>query len=835
MFCLASSLLYAEGQPFDLAGPKVDVHVKRGEVTLPISETPNLLPGDRLWIHPDLPDSQATHFVLVVAFLRGSTNPPPPDWFTRVETWTREVRDEGVFVKVPPEAQQALLFLAPETGGDFATLRNAVRGRPGLFVRAAQDLQAASWERMRLDTYLDDVKVTSQFDPAALKTRTEMAARSLGIKINESCFQKPADQQASCLSQNSEGMVLDDANAQSLVAQLANGNALDLMNQLSYSTMGGAGAYSPYIGAIVDTARILSSLHTAHFQYIPALALPKADSLNLRLNMPPSFINPKSVVVVALPPIGSSRPEPLHPVNPSDSFCAKKPGQVLPAEGAPLVFATAMAHDLFLHIESGGAKHAALDVPVTADPGKGGLVPTQAISALPGGDLTAVVRGKWGFDNWEGPRYQLVAALQGKWTLAASDQSALVVGRDDMLHIDGPSAVCVEKVEAQTAGNHTLALQWKSPKPGALEVTVPLQDASPGPVSVAVYQFGLAQPDRLALEAYDAAASLEGLRLSEGDETALLKGTRLDEVAKAEIDGIELTPGVMNRVGDLDGLLMTAGGSTASLVPGKHYVAHVDLKDGRALTAPVTIDPPRPQVMLLSKGVQNDLSAPQPPVQLGSADDLPIEGRLVFFLKSVVPQAFPRDEKVEVAAGDSSFHTMLTFSDGNLMLEDAHTAVGSLEPLARFGASAFGPVRVRAVSADSATGDWLPLGTLVRLPGFSTLRCPRSPAKPCVLSGTNLFLATSFAATPDFDNPYDVTPQFTGTQLPVPHPVNGVLYMKLRDDPATVQALTLPVTPMQTVTLPAAPVTAPATAPTASPVGQKTPGAQAQSPAPNPQ
>jgi hypothetical protein len=828
IFCLASSFLYAEGPPFDLSGPKVDVHVKRGDVTLPISETPNLLPGDRLWIHPDLPESQATHYVLVVAFLRGSTNPPPADWFTRVETWTREVRDEGVFVKVPPEAQQALLFLAPETGGDFTTLRNAVRGRPGLFVRAAQDLQAASWERMRLEVYLDDVKVTSQFDPAALKTRTEMAARSLGIKINENCFQKPADQQASCLSQNSEGIVLDDANAQSLVAQLANGNTLSLMNDISSTTMGGGGAYSAYIGAIVDTARILSSLHTAHFQYIPALALPRADSLNLRLNMPPSFINPKSVVVVALPPIGSSRPEPLHPVNPSDSFCAMKQGPVLPAEGAPLVFATAMAHDLFLHIESGGAKHATLDVPVTADPGKGGLVPTQAIAALPGGDLTAVVRGKWGFDNWEGPRYQLVAALPGKWTLAASDQSALVVGRDDTLHIDGPSTVCVEKVEAQTAGKATLELQWKTPKPGALEVTVPLKDASPGPVSVAMYQFGLAQPDRLELEAYDAAASLEGLTLSEGDESALLKGTRLDEVAEAKIDGIELTPSILNRVGDLDELLMTAGGSTARLVPGKRYRAHVDLKDGRVLSAQVTVDPPRPQVTLLSKGVQNDVSAPQPPVQLGSADDLPIEGRLVFFLKSVVPQAFPRDEKVEVAAADSSFHTLLTFSDGSLILEDAQTVVGSLQPLARFGASAFGPVRVRAISADGTAGDWQPLGTLVRLPGFNTLRCPRSPAKPCVLIGTNLFLATSFAATPDFDNPADVPPQFTGTQLAVPHPVNGVLYMKLRDDPATAQTLTLPVTPMRTVTLPAAPVTAPATAPRASPEGQNTPSATVQ-------
>ena len=117
--CLASTGRCADSPAFDLSGQKVDVRVKRGDVTLPISETPNLLPGDRLWIHPGLPASQSTHFVLVVAFLRGATNPPPPEWFSRVETWSREARDEGVFVIVPAEAQQALIFLAPETGGDF--------------------------------------------------------------------------------------------------------------------------------------------------------------------------------------------------------------------------------------------------------------------------------------------------------------------------------------------------------------------------------------------------------------------------------------------------------------------------------------------------------------------------------------------------------------------------------------------------------------------------------------------------------------------------------------------------------------------------------------------
>lgn len=635
--------LHAEGPAFDLSGPKVDVHVKRGALTLPISEVPNLLPGDRLWIHPDLPGSQSNHFVLVVAFLRGSTNQPPPEWFTRVETWSREAHDEGVFVTVPAEAQQALLFLAPETGGDFNTLRKAVTDRPGSFVRAAHDLQAASWERMRMEAYLADVRATSQTDPKALKSHAEMAARSLGIKINESCFLKPPDEQAPCLSQNSEGMVLDDASAQSLVDQLAAGSTLDLVNQLSTTTMAGGGLYSPYVGAIVDTARILSSLHTAHFQYIPALALPTDDTLNLRLNMPPSFRNPKSVVVIALPPIGPAHPEPLYPVNPASDFCALKPSLVLPAVGAPLVFATQLGHNLVLHIESNSkdaeasataaaitdpklpespalssgastglipeaSTGAGIDLPIAADSKLGGLVLTEPLPRLPAGTLTAVLRGKWGFDDWDGPSFHLFSPEAGKWSLAPADQSALVVGREDTLHLLGESSECVKQVEVVgDDGQHQTApatLTWSSPKPDTLQVKIPLKDATPGPVNLAVYQYGLNKPDLLKMIAYDAAASISELTLNAGDTDLLLKGTRLDQVSKATLDGITLTPSTLSRVGDLDGLMMKAASSTAGLTSGGNYTAQISLKDGRELKAPVMVEPPRPQVVLLSKGVQ---------------------------------------------------------------------------------------------------------------------------------------------------------------------------------------------------------------------------------------
>jgi hypothetical protein len=67
-----------------------------------------------------------------------------------------------------------------------------------------------------------------------------------------------------------------------------------------------------------------------------------------------------------------------------------------------------------------------------------------------------------------------------------------------------------------------------------------------------------------------------------------------------------------------------------------------------------------------------------------------------------------------------------------------------------------------------------------------------------LLTGNNLILITEVAATPDMANAVEVPPEFTGSSLTVPniaHPGNsaGTLYIKLRDDPETVQTLNLPV------------------------------------------
>jgi hypothetical protein len=804
-FCARSPLAHADAAPFDLAGPKVDVRVERAGTTLPISAVPNLAPGDRIWLHPDFPESQNVHYLLIVAFLRGSTNEPPENWFTRAETWNKKVRDEGIFVVVPQEAEQALVFLAPETGGDFTTLRKFVSTRPGAFVRASQDLNLASLDRMRLEKYLEDVRETSMRDPEKLEERTKLLARSLNIKVDPTCFDKPANEQATCLTSKPDQMVLTDGHTQSMVATVTSGASADLMSQLSYSAAAGAGYFSPYVGAVIDIIRILDTLHTAEYQYIPALSLPKGDTLNLKLNNPPSFRNPKSVIVIALPPVDSAQIPPLRAVNPKQAYCVEKPDAVLNVEGAPLVFATDYAHDLKIHISSKDGKEAVL--PVTADPELGGFVlDGKALKeSTLDQEATGYIRGMWGFQPFDGPSFHLANAKPEPWHVSSADQSALITGRTDTLHLHADSSACVSNVSVLSEKGDKIEAAWAMNTPDDLEVKPALLDIPPGKMTIAISQFGLSTPDNLNLQAYSEAGHLNALTLYAGDQQAVLHGTRLDQVAGIDLNGVRFSPGTLRRADDQDELEIAPAATAATkpdFQPNQKLVAKVSLKDGRTLPLPVTVASPRPQVRLITKSVQPAVTTAQPQLQtaaispnsqslqihLSAPEELPLNARLSFAVKTVSPEHFPRTQCLEVATEDESLQTTLSVANGKLVLEDATTVVATLDPQIDLGASAFGPLKFRPVEENGTAGDWQPLAQLVRLPVLTQLKCVKgAPDKACTLTGSSLFLIDSIAADPGFTNSITVPEGYADLTLSVPHPdATKTLYVKLRDDPAPV-------------------------------------------------
>jgi hypothetical protein len=811
---------------FDLTGPKLEIHVTRAGKTLPIASVPNLQAGDKLWLHPDLPPTQSVHYLLVICFLRGTTNPPPDSWFIKVQTWDQKVREEGVNVYVPDEAQQAVLFLAPETGGDFSTLRSAVRGRPGIFVRASQDLAEAGFEQARIEKYLADMRQVPPSDPKALAEHSNLIARTLNLKPNEDCFHRQIDLQYTCLTQSGNQTLLNDGHGETIVSSLSSGENGNFIRAASYTPLGGGGSYSAYVGAVVDLIHIMGGLHTAQYQYIPAIAFPQGDSLNLRLNTPPSFHNPKSVIVIGLPSIQAAVPPPLRPADPKHVTCLLRPAVALPVEGAPLVFSTSFAHDIVLHIN--GTKHED-DIPLVPDAYRGGLtlapkhdkrkVLTTAttpaakshpatdakasgptVTPLPGA-VTGTITGFWGFDPFTGPTMQLQTVPGKDWKLAPGD--VLIAGRENNLSLTSSGSACVQSITLDTASGKQVDTDWKSgDKPNLVNVKVSLRSIDPGALHLSIRQYGDTKPDLVAAETYSEPATLASLKYYAEDTSAVLAGTNLDQVSQLELKKSIFAPAPLPAPSDPEPdysapatsgttslrLALPPAAKTPKLKAGERLTAHVTLKDGRILSVPVDVAPPRPSVAIINKRiVQGSRSS----IHLANPDDLPADEQLTFSLKSEM--SFPRAGRIEIANADGSLHTVLDVASGTLILQNHHTLLGNLNPTKAFGTSAFGPLRLRAVSPDGIAGDWIPLITLVRLPTLDNVHCPADSGQPCTITGNGLYLVDSVSTNSDFTNSTEVPEGFIGTTLSLPRPSRSGFYLRLRDDPSTANSVSIPV------------------------------------------
>ncbi len=794
--CLITALAtaaHAGPAPFDLAGPVLEVKITRAAQTLPVYQVPNLSVGDQIWIKADLPATQSEHFLLVIAFLSGSTNPPPKNWFYPCKTWTKECARDGLTVTVPPGAKQVLLFLAPETGGDLKTLIGAVRGRPGTFVRTSQDLNQAALDRARLEHYLSAIRILNNEDSAKLKIAAPLLARSLAIKVDDKCLDRLPELQAPCLMQGQESLILNDGHTTSIVEALTSGPGSDLAMEASYPPQLSYGYYSPYIASILDIARILDSLGVAQYQYIPALGAERQDKVALTLNAAPSFQNPKSVLVAALPAVEQTQFPPLHEVSPTETYCASKATLVLPVEGAPLVFSSGYAHDMSLSVtQSDGS---IVRLPAAPDALQGGyVVDTSGLgSASLGDSIHASLQGKWGFDPYQGPSFRLMNARAAIWELDAGDAANLIVGRQNTVHLRAKSVTCIDGITLKDSQGKELVADWKAVKPNEVEVKLPLQEAQPGVLTLMVTQSGATGPQAIPIRVFADAGRFEGFTLHAGDTQGTLKGSRLDEVASLNIGKLLFMPGELSTRAGAEELLMTAqdAQAIADLKRGRPIAATVTLLDGRVFPLVASVDSPRPRVMLINKSVQSSPSADTSNLRLVDAGELPQDATLIFSVRTELPAAFSQNETIEVATADGSFTTTLGFGNGGMTLENSHVAVITLNSAKAFGRAAFGPLQFR-VNAGGVAGDWQPLATLVRLPALKAIDCPATSELACKLSGSDLYLIDSLSNDPQFAHPVQVPEGFLGSALPVPHPGAGSLYVKLRDDPAVINLATLP-------------------------------------------
>jgi len=483
---------FADPLPFDLSGPDLRITVSRQGTTLPISEVPALAPGDRIVVTALLPRDQSAHYLLVGAFLRGPTNPPPDAWFHKSATWKQPDKGGGPLAFAVPEgAKQLLLFLAPATGGDFATLRDAVKGRPGAFVRATQDLLQASLDRARLNSYLAAVGQASALGPTRLQQIAPTLAGSLHIKIDNDCLTRRPELQAACLLENKESLILDDGHG-SAVTDVVTGPGADLALQISATSSGGLGYYSPYISVVREIVGIFGSMHTARYQYIPALGILHGDQAELVLNTPPSFHNPKSVLVMALPEVARTHAPSLELGEPGPVLCAQAAKQALPVTAPPLLYATRYLRHLAVRVALPDGR--SIDLPAKPDPALGGLditIDTRALGTA-SVQLTGRLHGLWGFAPFDGPSVVLRAALPGAWKVLSGPEGAAVT-------LAGGVSSCVTAVDVQAQHDQPRHVTWKATGPDTIAVTMPALEKGHGALTIGINGAPGVSPDSITL------------------------------------------------------------------------------------------------------------------------------------------------------------------------------------------------------------------------------------------------------------------------------------------------------------------------------------------------
>jgi len=797
----ASSPSSAPAAQFDLQGPRLSVTVSEGGAELPIAQTPNLRPGDHIRIRPEFPADQSAHYLLVTAFLRGATNPPPKSWFHSIETWTPKGK-AGLELVVPAGAGELLLFLAPQTGGDYSTLIGAVRGRPGAFVRASQALNLARLNRSRYETFLRALRSVDLSAPEKLKTESAMLARSLDIKLDSDCFKKSPEEQADCLLQGEDSIVLTDGHSSSLVDALTSESSSGLVAQLTASPRSGMKYYGPYVGSLFDVVHILESFRTAQYQYIPALLSESGNEALLLLNTTPSFYDPKSVLVAALPEIEPDQPPPLRAVDPASTYCASSPSAVLPAEGAPLIFSTEYARGLSLSVkDSAGAD---VEIPVRASAEAGGLV-------LNGGRLDgdfdptveAKLHGYWGFSPFEGPTFRLDTGAARAWTVLEPTQSmSLIAGRTAAVQLHAAATACLDTVEVATSGAAMKSAPWKQVSPGGVAVTLPLEGVKPGNFELVIHERGGGTPQRLKLTAYVPETDIRAITIHAGDATATITGDKLEEIARMDFHGVNYAPVEAQATDGGVGFIAQDPVAASKLTTGENGMAHIILHDGRSLTVPVVVATPTPRIDLIDESYNELEPKGRLRLILGASDVVPSGASLTFSFRVEAPDKLSPASAVEVSVEGEARSVRADISSG-LFLEDAHVGVVTVDTGRAFANASAGPLKFRLVSGDGVS-NWRSLGTLVRVPELYSLKCPkgvggadRSASDPnsaggtCVITGARLFMLAAVSDHEDFTHAVKVPPGYASGSLSIPAPTGKRLYVTLRDAATIINAVAL--------------------------------------------
>jgi hypothetical protein len=293
----------------------------------------------------------------------------------------------------------------------------------------------------------------------------------------------------------------------------------------------------------------------------------------------------------------------------------------------------------------------------------------------------------------------------------------------------------------------------------------------------------------LALRSFVDPGKLDGFDLHAGESVGVLRGSRLGLVKALRIGASVFEPAQPLQAPGAESLslLLREGSKAPEVAVGASLRAVVELRDGRSVTLVTRMLPSRPKASLVSVSVEEGASTDALSVKLAGSGVMRPEGQLSFSVRLDGAARFGARDAIEIGTEDGTVLASLTPANG-LALSSAQVAIATVKPAAQLGPTAFGPILFRIVTGGQQ-GEWQRLAVLVRTPLLHKLACAADGLGRCELEGERLFLLQAIADSEGFADAVEVPEGFTARRLSVPHPKDGKLYLRLRDNPGVTATL----------------------------------------------
>jgi hypothetical protein len=463
-------------------GPEMDIQIERDNVRVPASLVPYTKNGDKLIVKFPFADprKQLHRFHAIFAELNGIET-PPEDHIKQYALFENQNFNKDFIWPIRTNYTPVVLVF-PESGNQRGRGAQEVvvklRQSPQLFAKAATQSIAAAQVRSRSDELLEALRSGLNKDLQGKQERLTLFADDLGIKLDQSCFDKSPAVQTPCLLHSATAQLNQvSGDTTKLVGDYAAAQIKHMVGE----------RFSLYLSIVLDLYAAFRKAHVpASYTLIPGALTTRNETTVLGLDKPYApESTPAPIAYIVVPAPSTPVKPPSVTTDTNSTTCLHGETSPLPVHMNGKTLNYAWGWRLSLSDQNGHAQNDIAVVPGTDI--SDAAVDTSNIDHarfVSGTLLKGIVTARWGFDQIKSESFNVLLPHKANW-------HADVGLRPDgtaILTLTGGPGRCIDRISIRDDSNHSVSVTITARGDSRVTGSFDARKLTPGTAEVAVEQ-----------------------------------------------------------------------------------------------------------------------------------------------------------------------------------------------------------------------------------------------------------------------------------------------------------------------------------------------------------